>query len=106
MALKGEVYFPNVQFEKTIIDFGCILNDTEVTRYVNMTNNSPMDVHYKWSFLLDDEPVIKFNRPSPPPVEEELMKLEVSMRRGKFSSSFSRITFLSLFVMWMSLIDL
>ena len=46
------------------IDFGCILNDTEVTRYVNITNNSPMEVKYKWSFLIDDEPVAVFRKPT------------------------------------------
>ena len=30
------------------MDFGCILNDTEVTRYVNITNNSPMEVKYRF----------------------------------------------------------
>lgn len=44
IALRGEVYFPNLEFEKTTLNFGCILNDTEVTRYVNITNNSPMQV--------------------------------------------------------------
>jgi len=43
IALRGEVYFPNLAFEKTIIDFGCVLNDTEVTRYVNVTNNRLAD---------------------------------------------------------------
>ncbi|XP_074644164.1 hydrocephalus-inducing protein homolog [Tubulanus polymorphus] len=57
IALRGEVYFPNLEFEKQVIDFGCILNDTEVTRYVNIMNNSPMDVKYKWSFLIGDEPI-------------------------------------------------
>ena len=47
IALRGEVYFPNLDFEKTTMDFGCILNDTEVTRYVNITNNSPMEVKYR-----------------------------------------------------------
>ena len=32
------------------VDFGCILNDTEVTRSIVVTNNSPMDVKYHWSF--------------------------------------------------------
>ena len=44
VALRGEVYFPNLEFEKSVVDFGCILNDTEVTRYINITNNSPMEV--------------------------------------------------------------
>lgn len=33
------------------VDFGCILNDTEVTQVVTVTNHSPMDVKYKWSFI-------------------------------------------------------
>ena len=33
------------------VDFGCILNDTESIRYVKMTNNSPLEVQYKWYFL-------------------------------------------------------
>lgn len=44
------------------VDFGCILNDTEVTRYVNITNNSPLEVSYRWSFMLDDEPVAVFRK--------------------------------------------
>ncbi len=58
------------------IDFGCILNDTEVTRYVNVTNHSPMDVTYRWSFLIDDEPVTKFQRPPTVAAEEEPLALE------------------------------
>ena len=33
------------------VDFGCILNDTEVTQVVMVTNHSPMDVKYTWSFI-------------------------------------------------------
>ncbi len=33
------------------LDFGCILNDTETIRYISMTNNSPLEVCYSWSFL-------------------------------------------------------
>lgn len=60
--MRGEVYFPNLEFEKDVIDFGCILNDTEVTRYVNITNNSPMEVQYRWSFLIGEQPCAVFNR--------------------------------------------
>ncbi len=35
------------------VNFGCILNDTEVTRYVNMTNTSPQEVSYRWYFQLE-----------------------------------------------------
>lgn len=53
--------------EKSVVDFGCILNDTEVTRYVNITNNSPMEVKYRWSFLIGDEPCTVINRPRQKP---------------------------------------
>ncbi|KAJ7360558.1 hypothetical protein OS493_015662 [Desmophyllum pertusum] len=49
--LKGEVFFPNLTFEMEKVDFGCILNDTEVTQVVIVTNHSPMDVKYQWSFI-------------------------------------------------------
>jgi hypothetical protein len=66
VPVRGEVYFPNLNFEcsSLVIDFGCILNDTEATRYVNMTNNSPMVVNYQWSFQLDsfNQSVAMFHR--------------------------------------------
>lgn len=70
--MRGEVYFPNLDFEKSVVDFGCILNDTEVTRYINITNNSPMEVRYRWSFLIGDKPVTKFNTPPKPVMLEEI----------------------------------
>lgn len=40
-----------------MIDFGCIINDTEATRYITVTNNSPLLVCYKWSFIKpEDDP--------------------------------------------------
>ena len=45
------MFFPNVSFGKEQLDFGCILNDTETIRYISMTNNSPLEVRYRWSFL-------------------------------------------------------
>ena len=45
------MYFPNIDFEKKELDFGCILNDTETIQYITMTNNSPLEVKYSWSFL-------------------------------------------------------
>lgn len=36
------------------MDFGCVLNGTEVTRYVSMVNVSPLAVKYLWAFILDD----------------------------------------------------
>ena len=51
IELHAEVFFPNVTFESEELDFGCILNDTETIRYISMTNNSPLEVRYTWSFL-------------------------------------------------------
>ena len=46
----GEVVFPNLKFEDQSIDFGCILNDTEISRYVTVTNSSQLTVNYQWYF--------------------------------------------------------
>lgn len=40
-----------MHFVQLQVDFGCILNDTEVTQVVIVTNHSPMDVKYQWSFI-------------------------------------------------------
>ncbi|KGL84882.1 Hydrocephalus-inducing protein, partial [Tinamus guttatus] len=52
IALRGEVFFPNLHFPTTAVDFGCLLNDTEDVRYIEMTNCSPLLVRYSWSFLM------------------------------------------------------
>lgn len=61
--LCGQVFFPNLQFDKMSVDFGCILNDTEVTRYIHIVNTSPMEVSYRWSFMLNDQSVAVFHKP-------------------------------------------
>lgn len=53
VTVRGEVYFPNLRIQTMALDFGCILNDTEDVRYVEMTNCSPLLVQYHWSFLTD-----------------------------------------------------
>ena len=55
LHLRGEVNYPNLTFETMELDFGCILNDTEVIRYVMITNCSPLVVKFRWFFLVDDE---------------------------------------------------
>ena len=72
LPLKGnllEVYSFTRWCDYLQVNFGCILNDTEVTRYVNITNNSPQEVKYKWSFLLEEGvPVTTYHSiPTPPP---------------------------------------
>ena len=64
VGLCGKVCCPNLQFDKMTVDFGCILNDTEVTRYIQMRNTGPMEVSYHWSFALNDQqPVAVFCEP-------------------------------------------
>ena len=72
ISLCGEVFFPNLQFDKMAVDFGCILNDTEVTQYILMTNTSPMVVSYHWSFVLSDQSMVVFHEP-PAVMESEVM---------------------------------
>ncbi|XP_026975142.1 hydrocephalus-inducing protein homolog [Sagmatias obliquidens] len=55
LHLRGEVNYPNLTFETMELDFGCILNDTEVIRYITVTNCSPLVVKFRWFFLVDDE---------------------------------------------------
>ncbi|XP_071423982.1 hydrocephalus-inducing protein homolog [Pithys albifrons albifrons] len=50
ISIRGEVYFPNLHIPAKALDFGCIMNDTEQVRYVEMTNCSPIAVHYHWAF--------------------------------------------------------
>nr|XP_012627881.1 hydrocephalus-inducing protein homolog isoform X3 [Microcebus murinus] len=55
LDLHGEVHYPNLSFETTDLNFGCILNDTEVIRYVMITNYSPLVVKFRWFFLVNNE---------------------------------------------------
>ncbi|CAF3139629.1 unnamed protein product, partial [Rotaria sp. Silwood2] len=52
--LHGEVHYPNLLIEHNDLDFGCVLNGTEVTRYVTMVSVSPLPVKYLWVFILDE----------------------------------------------------
>lgn len=56
--MTGEIYFPNVHLEKQFIDFGCILNNTEVQNHIKMTNIGPIIVHYKWKFVVEKDSII------------------------------------------------
>ncbi|CAH8559949.1 unnamed protein product [Schistosoma mattheei] len=62
VRLIGEVHFPNVQFSSNLIDFGCILNHTEMTEHLSMKNISPLPVKFRWSLLIGDRPNIIFKR--------------------------------------------
>ncbi|KAM6252821.1 hydrocephalus-inducing protein homolog [Porphyrio hochstetteri] len=78
VTIRGEVFFPNLCVQTTTLDFGCVLNDTEHVRYIQMTNCSPLPVQYHWLFLVDDStshlrltpPTLKFFTKAKPPKEE------------------------------------
>nr|XP_023421731.1 hydrocephalus-inducing protein homolog [Cavia porcellus] len=57
LNLRGEVFYPNLSFEMTEVDFGCILNDTEVVRHIMITNTSPLPVKFRWLFLVTNEEI-------------------------------------------------
>ncbi|NXK55437.1 HYDIN protein, partial [Chauna torquata] len=66
VTVRGEVYFPNLHIQTMALDFGCILNDTEDVRYVEMTNCSPLLVRYHWSFLAGSHvSQMRFSPPAP-----------------------------------------
>jgi hypothetical protein len=55
IALAGDINFPNLDFEYTVINFGCVLNDTTKTMLVKVTNSSTVDTAFSWSFVEDEE---------------------------------------------------
>ncbi|NXX95861.1 HYDIN protein, partial [Centropus bengalensis] len=94
--IRGEVYFPNLHIQTTVLDFGCILNDTEDVRYVEMTNCSPLPVRYHWWLLKDSQASqMRFNHPAPKffikpqPPKEKKAWLECSASANRSSRSWS-----------------
>lgn len=55
IAVRGEVYFPNLRLQAKAVDFGCIVNDTKQVLYMEMTNCSPVPAQYHWSFRTDSQ---------------------------------------------------
>jgi hypothetical protein len=51
IKLLGEVVFPNLKFDLTSINFGCILNDTSKIIKLKASNSCKIDVKYEWIFL-------------------------------------------------------
>ncbi|EGB10058.1 hypothetical protein AURANDRAFT_62593 [Aureococcus anophagefferens] len=55
VGLVGEINFPNLHFEYSVVNFGCILNDTTMTMRVRVTNCSKVETAFSWAFLEDEE---------------------------------------------------
>ncbi|KAF8564659.1 hypothetical protein P879_04214 [Paragonimus westermani] len=62
IRLVGEVHFPNIKFDSNAVHFGYILNHTEITKHLLMTNTSPLPVTFRWSFLVGERANIVFRR--------------------------------------------
>lgn len=61
VSLISEMFFPNIHLETSLVDFGCILNNTEVQQRIKMTNFGPLIVNYRWKFLLDKNNIQPFS---------------------------------------------
>ena len=57
LKLVGIVNFPNLELEKTKIDFGCILNHTQKKIKMNMRNSGIMPVKYEWKFAEGEDDI-------------------------------------------------
>ncbi|XP_047678536.1 hydrocephalus-inducing protein-like isoform X5 [Tachysurus fulvidraco] len=83
VALRGEVHFPNLHFSSHVLDFGCILNCTEVQKQLTMTNSSSLPVIYHWAFILDQKHYpIRQSRISNTPQEEERKNKKINPDYG------------------------
>jgi hydrocephalus-inducing protein len=51
IKVHGEIVFPNLKFESTDINFGCVLNDTSKHINIKITNTSSVQVTYEWIFV-------------------------------------------------------
>lgn len=51
IRVQAEMVYPNLKFDVSSINFGCILNDTSKTIRVHLTNTCKIDVKYEWIFL-------------------------------------------------------
>ncbi|XP_039618305.1 hydrocephalus-inducing protein-like [Polypterus senegalus] len=84
VSIHGEVHFPNLHFSSLEVDFGCILNGTESSKSIEMTNCSPLPVRFCWSVLQDD---IKKERLTESPEVTVIDSEDLLSEVGKVSSS-------------------
>eukprot|EP00937_MAST-01D_sp_MAST-1D-sp2_P000047 g47.t1 len=52
--LLAEINFPNLEFEYTKVDFGCILNDTTKSLVTKVKNCSRVPTSFQWAFIEPD----------------------------------------------------
>jgi hypothetical protein len=66
IKLIGEVVFPNLKFDLSTINFGCILNDTSKIIKLKATNSCKIDVKYEWIYLEQTATTTKKSKNHPP----------------------------------------
>jgi len=52
--LVGEVCFPNIKLDSTMVNFGSILTETSKKIVISMSNVSEMGINYEWSFIEEE----------------------------------------------------
>ena len=62
IQLHADILFPNLTFDTTVVNFGCVLNDTAKKNVVKVTNVSKLEASYEWIFLEQDGGKGKFNQ--------------------------------------------
>lgn len=62
IQLHADILFPNLQFDTSTINFGCVLNDTAKKNVVRVTNVSKLEAAYEWIFLEQDNSKGKFSQ--------------------------------------------
>jgi len=55
IGIVGEINFPNLSFDNSIVNFGSVLNDTTKTMVVRVKNTSKVEAEFSWSFVEDAE---------------------------------------------------
>lgn len=57
---------PNLNFDVMQLNFGCIMNNSRETKFINILNKSPMPLNFKWKMLpLEQKKITKSLSNSP-----------------------------------------
>jgi len=51
LPLRAELIFPNLVFDQSAIQFGCVLYDTVKTMKLKATNSCKIPLNYEWEFI-------------------------------------------------------
>ncbi len=54
VELVGDIQFPNLTFDSSALDFGCVLSDSTRRMVVTLTNPTKVAARYSWAWLKPD----------------------------------------------------